>query len=163
MLTAQDVADLRQPSPHANVHLETLTLPRTRPLALRGTVLVRNLHFEKRVAVRFTLDNWQTTSEVLCRHILNLASLPSLATQKSCTVDLTAENMDGQTKAGEGKGSWDRFGFTIQLDYDHRLADHALYLVVSYASGTAEWWDNDDGQNYKIRFCRAFVATAQSQ
>ncbi|KAG8907863.1 hypothetical protein FRC01_007547, partial [Tulasnella sp. 417] len=45
------------------VYLETVMLPSTRPPTLRGSVLVRNVAFQKRVAVRFTLDDWQTISE----------------------------------------------------------------------------------------------------
>ncbi|KZT73403.1 carbohydrate-binding module family 21 protein [Daedalea quercina L-15889] len=146
------------PDPYANVHLETLTLPRTRPPALRGTVLVRNLHFEKRVAVRFTLDDWQTTSEVTCRHVVSLPSLPPPFPHEHRTVgDLAAGIASGQGKADEQKLTWDRFSFTIRLeDYEHKLADRTLYLVTRYSPGSGgEWWDNNRGQNYKISFRRA--------
>ena len=98
------------PDPYANVHLETLTLPHTRPPALRGTVLVRNLHFEKRVAVRFTLDDWQTTSEVTCRHVVCLPSLPPPFPQEHRTFgDLAAGIASGLVKADEPRLTWDRF------------------------------------------------------
>jgi hypothetical protein len=44
-----------------NVILERVELPTnpTDPLVLRGSVLVRNLMFQKWVTIRFTLDNWQ--------------------------------------------------------------------------------------------------------
>lgn len=43
-----------------NVILERVEMPSAaEPVALRGTVLVRNLAFQKWVAVRFTLDEWQ--------------------------------------------------------------------------------------------------------
>jgi hypothetical protein len=43
-----------------NVVLERLDLPNdAASLVLRGTVLVRNVAFQKWVAVRFTLDHWQ--------------------------------------------------------------------------------------------------------
>ncbi|KAH9926476.1 uncharacterized protein B0H18DRAFT_1006295, partial [Fomitopsis serialis] len=88
----------------------TLTLPRTHSPALRGTVLVRNLHFEKRVAVRFTLDDWQTTSEVTCRHVVSLPSLPPPFPQEHRTVgDLAAGIASGQVKADELRQGWDRF------------------------------------------------------
>ena len=35
---------------------------------VEGVVRVRNLAFEKWLAVRFTLDKWQTTSEVTARY-----------------------------------------------------------------------------------------------
>lgn len=100
----------RDPSPYANVHLETLSLPRTRSLALRGTVLVRNIHFEKRVAVRFTLDDWQTTSEVTCKHVVSLPSLPPPFPQEHRTLgDLVASIAGGQARSDEKIPSWDRF------------------------------------------------------
>lgn len=100
------------PSPYANVYLETLALPRTRPPALRGTVLVRNIAFEKRVAVRFTLDDWQTTSEVACRHVVSLPSLPPPFPHAKTLGDLAASIASGQVRSQEEEEncpSWDRF------------------------------------------------------
>lgn len=43
-----------------NVILERVEMPSTsEPVALRGTILVRNVAFQKWVAVRFTMDDWQ--------------------------------------------------------------------------------------------------------
>ncbi|KAH9922758.1 uncharacterized protein B0H18DRAFT_503536 [Fomitopsis serialis] len=115
-------------------------LPRTHSLTLRGTDLVRNLHFEKRVAVRFTLDDWQTTSEVTCRHVVSLPSLPPPFPHEHRTVgDLAVGIASGRVKADELRPGWDRFSFTIRLeDYEHKLTDRMLYLT-----------------NYKIDFRRA--------
>ncbi|KAF8586144.1 carbohydrate-binding module family 21 protein, partial [Ramaria rubella] len=41
--------------------------PRPQPtptLTLRGTLLILNISYEKRVSIRFTLDDWLTASEV---------------------------------------------------------------------------------------------------
>ncbi|CCM02744.1 uncharacterized protein FIBRA_04852 [Fibroporia radiculosa] len=147
------------PSPYANVHLETLALPRTRPPALRGTVLVRNIAFEKRVAVRFTLDEWQTTSEVSCRHVVSLPSLPPPFPHAKTVGDLAGSiaNGEGAAKEEEGRPSWDRFSFTIRLeDYEHKLAERTLFMVVRYSPGTGgEWWDNNGGSNFRVGFRRA--------
>ena len=53
-LTLAPIARISVSSPHHHCHLV---------LAL---VLVCNITFEKQVALRFTLDDWQTTLEVLC-------------------------------------------------------------------------------------------------
>ncbi|KAI0354710.1 hypothetical protein OH77DRAFT_1425817 [Trametes cingulata] len=148
------------PSPYANVFLETLALPRTRPPTLRGTVLVRNLSFEKTVAVRFTLDDWQTTSEVLCKHVVSLPGLPPPFPRARTMGDVAAHIATGQTAEEEKEPSgpaWDRFSFTIRLeDYEAKLAERTLYLVVRYNPGSGgEFWDNNDGQNYRVGFRRA--------
>ena len=44
------------PSPYANVHLKSVSLPPARPPVLRGTILVHNIVFEKLVGVQFTLE-----------------------------------------------------------------------------------------------------------
>jgi hypothetical protein len=50
----------REALQHHNVVLERVEMPiASEPLALRGTVLVKNVSFQKWVAVRFTLDDWQ--------------------------------------------------------------------------------------------------------
>ena len=41
-----------------------------------GSVLVRNVAYNKTVAIRFTLDDWQTTSEVTAHYVSSLPSLP---------------------------------------------------------------------------------------
>ncbi|CDO74423.1 Carbohydrate-Binding Module Family 21 protein [Trametes cinnabarina] len=148
------------PSPYANVFLETLALPRTRPPTLRGTVLVRNLSFEKTVAVRFTLDDWQTTSEVLCKHVVSLPGLPPPFPRARTMGDIAATLANGQAAEDEKESSgptWDRFSFTIRLeDYEAKLADRTLYLVVRYNPACGgEWWDNNDGKNYRVGFRRA--------
>lgn len=100
------------PSPLANVHLETVTLPRTRPPTLRGTVLVRNVAFEKNVAVRFTLDDWQTTSEVACKHVVSLPGLPPPFPRfeaKKDEGDVASRIVSGLHPAAATGPSWDRF------------------------------------------------------
>lgn len=135
------------PSPYANVHLESVSLPPARPPVLRGTVLVRNIVFEKHVGVRFTLDNWTTVSEVLATYTGPVASLETLAgTNQGKTVG----DLIGSTEA---KG-WDRFNFAIRLeDYEAYLWQRTLYLVTRYtALGVGEFWDNNSGENYRVTF-----------
>lgn len=135
------------PSPYANVHLESITLPPARPPVLRGTVLVRNIVFEKHIGVRFTLDGWTTVSEVSAAYAGSVGQLETLAgTNQGKTVgDLI----------GPGAASvWDRFNFAIKLeDYEAYLWQRTLFLVIRYsAGGVGEFWDNNSGENYRITF-----------
>ncbi|EJT49662.1 hypothetical protein A1Q1_01160 [Trichosporon asahii var. asahii CBS 2479] len=103
------------------------------PLAMRGTVLVRNVAFQKCVTVRFTLDHWQTVSEVSAQHV---SHVPAATT---------------------GDEGWDRFGFTIKLDdYKRKIEERALLLCIRYnTEGGREWWDSNNGDNYRFTFKRA--------
>ncbi|KAI0756242.1 hypothetical protein C8Q80DRAFT_1264325 [Daedaleopsis nitida] len=155
------------PSPYANVLLETLALPRTRPPTLRGTILVRNLSFEKTVAVRFTLDEWQTTSEVMCKHVVSLPGLPPPFPRARTMGDVAgniATGAPGEDEKEIAGPSWDRFSFTIRLeDYEVKLAERTLFLVVRYNPGCGgEWWDNNDGANYRVGFRRAAASPLPS-
>ena len=135
------------PSPYANVHLESVTLPPARPPVLRGTVIVRNIVFEKSVGVRFTLDSWTTVSEVLATYSGPVGALETLAgTNQGKTI--------GDLIGSLPESRWDRFNFAIKLeDYETYLWQRTLYLVVRYsAPGAGEWWDNNTGENYRVTF-----------
>ena len=145
------------PSPYANVHLESVTLPPARPPVLRGTVLVRNIVFEKLVGVRFTLDDWTTVSEVLATYTGPVAPMETLAgTNQGKTVG----DLIGPTAAT----GWDRFNFAIKLeDYETYLRQRTLFLVTRYsAPGAGEFWDNNSGENYRITF-RSHTGPAQPE
>ncbi|KAK4333068.1 Protein phosphatase 1 [Rhodotorula toruloides] len=111
--------------------------------SIRGLVRVKNLAFEKWVAVRFTLDNWQTVSEVSADYV---DSLPG-ADRFSFTIRLQ--------------------------DLLARLEEKTMFLAVRYTVGGKEIWDNNGGQNYRIEFRkvppssgaaqRAAVSAAQQQ
>ncbi|KAG1859793.1 putative phosphatase regulatory subunit-domain-containing protein [Suillus subluteus] len=151
--------------PHANILIESLTFSQASSKGvnpyLSGTLLVRNLAYEKHVAVRFTLDEWQTVSEVRAQHVVSVPSLPpvfSLSSSSKTTVgDLVA--------LGPDKRGWDRFSFLIRLeDYAHSLGSRVLWLAARYrvhstylsskeVSGPGgEWWDNNNGGNYRVAF-----------
>ena len=90
-----------------------------------GKVRVRNLAFSKSIAVRFTFDSWQTTSEVTGKYLES----PSPA--------------------------FDRFTFTIRLnDLLARIEGKTLILAVRYSVDGQEIWDNNGGQNYLATFSK---------
>ncbi|KAG8747486.1 hypothetical protein FRC12_014041, partial [Ceratobasidium sp. 428] len=108
----------------ADVRLQSLVLADD-GASLVGRVLVRNIAFEKWVAVRFTFDSWQTTSEVSARY-----------------VDTVAEGID-------------RFGFSIKLgDVLHRIEEKTLFVAVRYTVTGREIWDSNYGQNYMVAFTK---------
>ncbi|KAG8778435.1 hypothetical protein FRC16_003840, partial [Serendipita sp. 398] len=92
--------------------------------AVEGTVLVRNIAYEKWIAVRFTYDWWQTTSEVTARYLKSFSE----------------ENTDV-------------FSFTIRLpEVTKRIDEKRLLFALRYTAGGRECWDNNRGENYHVRF-----------
>lgn len=162
--TESSSVPMKDPPLHANIFLESLTYtPKSTfgaPQGLSGALLVRNIAYEKQVAVRFTLDDWQTTSEVSARHVTSLHALPATfpALSQSLTYGDVAQAVSSTSAAGaSGVPQWDRFGFTIKLeDYAANLSKRKMYLVARYianpATGPVESWDNNMGRNYKVAF-----------
>ena len=122
-LLVMDVVNMAQRSTmDVDVMLEDVTL--SKEATLCGHVKVRNLAFQKSVAVRFTFDFWQTTSEVSAKYEQPLAH-----------------------------GAFDRFSFVIRLhDILSKIEDKTLYMAIRYTVNGREIWDNNGGQNYKIKF-----------
>ncbi|TDL20155.1 hypothetical protein BD410DRAFT_382936 [Rickenella mellea] len=140
-----------------DVLLETLELAPD-GLSVHGTVRVRNLAFEKRVAVRFTLDGWQTTSEVgakwggACRFDGSSLSSPSPSSSSSHG---SGGGIGSHGGDGDG-GQFDRFEFSIRLGdmLLGKLQDKTLVLAVRYVCAGREMWDSNGGENYRAVFER---------
>lgn len=92
---------------------------------LIGKILVKNIAFEKWVAVRFTFDHWQTVSEV----------------------SATYDSADTDKIAG-----YDRFIFNIKLQDFTNLENRQLFFCVRYNAADQEFWDNNYGSNYQVEF-----------
>jgi hypothetical protein len=102
---------------------------------VEGIVRVRNIAFEKWIAVRFTFDTWQTTSEVTARY---KESLPN--------------------------STFDRFMFSIKLaDVLSRAEEKTLFLAVRYSVASREIWDNNRGRNYQVRVVREKALKANKE
>lgn len=112
----------------ADVFLESIFLDDDRK-NLKGIIRVRNIAFEKWVAVRFTLDWWQTTNE-------------TSATYK--------DSVEG--------GAFDRFQFSLKLqDMMNKIEEKNLFICLRYMAGTREIWDNNNGSNYHVTFSKVPV------
>lgn len=114
-------------NPNSDVALENLSLTPD-GMSILGRVRVRNLAFSKWLAIRFTFDSWQTTSEVTGRYVESLNS------------------------------EFDRFSFTIRLnDILARIEGKTFIMAIRYSVAGRDIWDNNDGQNYLATFtkCKA--------
>lgn len=138
--------------------------------------------FQKRVAVRFTLDDWQTVSEVICTYSGSLPNIPppfsssnspfTPSHSRSATVSgLPSSASSGHLPISNGKSeSWDRFTFTIKLeDVERTLPNKRMFLVVRYQVPSqwgwetgSEWWDNNADKNYEFAFKIGKKATANT-
>ncbi|EIW85564.1 carbohydrate-binding module family 21 protein [Coniophora puteana RWD-64-598 SS2] len=108
-----------------DVSLQTIAFA-SEQRTISGRVRVRNLAYEKRVVVRFTLDGWQTASEITARF---------------------ADSIE--------RGAYDDFSFTIRLhDFWAHIEDKTMVLAVRYNVAGKELWDNNAGANYVARFVR---------
>ena len=109
-------------NPNLDVALESLSLT-SDGTSILGRVRVRNIAFAKCVAIRFTLDSWQTTSEVTGRYVESINS------------------------------EFDKFSFTIRLyDLLARIEDKTLVMAIRYSVAGQDFWDNNNGQNYTATF-----------
>jgi hypothetical protein len=96
---------------------------------LVGNVVVDNLAFDKAVFCRFTPDRWETVSEVRADYSRQLLAEEERLTQ-------------------------DRFTFDINVSDFVDLANTTLYFCVGYRVDGHEYWDNNDGKNYRASFQR---------
>lgn len=105
--------------------------------SVKGTVQVRNMSFEKWVAIRYTLDHWATIGEVSAEYSETIKS-----------------------------GQADRFTFSIKLNellnWPRGSATHetkSMFMCLRYTVNEAEFWDNNEGLNYQLNFRKRQVPT----
>lgn len=112
----------------ADLYLESLFLDDDRK-TLKGVIRVKNISFSKWVAVRFTFDWWSTTNE-------------TSATFK--------ESVQG--------GQYDRFQFSLKLhDMLRKVEEKTLFIALRYNTEGREIWDNNNGQNYEVKFAKTAI------
>ena len=148
---------------HGFVQLEGLHLSEDNTV-VQGFVRVRNIAFEKSVVIRFTFDGWQTTSEVAATWkesclpftpttpIASVLASSSRSPVTSYDTSLTQKLFGGLDPT---TALFDRFSFKIHLqDLMLRIEEKTLVLAICYKTAGEEYWDNNDGQNYRATFER---------
>lgn len=100
---------------------------------LCGTVLIHNIAFHKHVSVRFTIDFWQTQTEVVADY---------------------AESIPGS--------ALDRFAFRIPLEMEKTVVEKTFCFAVRYQVVGREFWDSNNGMNYQLECKRVVVASSSS-
>ena len=95
---------------------------------LVGVVAVQNLAFQKLVVVRFTLDYWKTTSEVIADY-----------------------NHDVRRRQNDG---CDRFNFGVKLVDLANLENKTMFFCIRYSVNGQDYWDNNNGMNYQVDFTK---------
>ncbi|KAG9031850.1 hypothetical protein FS837_002881 [Tulasnella sp. UAMH 9824] len=94
-----------------------------------------NLAYDKRVAARFTMDWWQTTSEVVAKYAESVSAPPPHASSLDTTHD--------------------RFVFQVKLaDVLSKIEEKTMFVAVRYNVAGQEMWDNNCGGNYEVKFER---------
>ncbi|KAI3606999.1 carbohydrate-binding module family 21 protein [Moniliophthora roreri] len=163
---------------YANIIVENMDLGRSTDgkLALEGSLLVRNIAFEKQVYLRFTLDDWATVSEVAAKYesSLTLPSLSSLPGRTLGDIIATSSSLSSSSSSfPHGRSfsesalsdknrneliKWDRFTFHINLSDFARLEERKMWCVGRYVvPGRGEWWDNNGGRNFRVQWKREKV------
>ncbi|XP_006458610.1 hypothetical protein AGABI2DRAFT_176882 [Agaricus bisporus var. bisporus H97] len=94
--------------------------------SILGKIRVRNIAYCKTVAIRFTFDSWQTTSEVVGRYV---------------------ESINSQ---------FDRFSFSIRLnDLLARIEGKTFMMAIRYSTNGQDFWDNNNHKDYVAAFTKA--------
>ena len=100
---------------------------------LVGTILVRNLAFEKSVSVRYTVDGWATAGDLDAEYLATVSQ-----------------------QHGEFYGV-DRFGFELDLNEEMELGtatDVKFECAINYVVAGQSYWDNNGGENYRVQLRR---------
>ena len=109
------------------VELQKVCLEKTELLesAIRGTVCVHNLAYEKSVVVRYTFDEWRNQQDAKGNF-----------------------HPDSSTK------KMDKFVFEIPIPNESPLKNFKVEFAVCYTVLGDSFWDNNNGFNYHALFSR---------
>ena len=96
---------------------------------LLGSISVRNICYDKQVAFRFSFDNWDTISEVAAQY-----------------------GTDSKDPTQDPSRPYDCFTFNIDLGDLIGIESKTMRCCVRYVANGQEFWDNNNGLNFNVRF-----------
>jgi hypothetical protein len=108
---------------------------------LCGSILVKNIAFEKKVSIRYTLDQWR--------------SYHNVHAEWKCSEE---EFLLGGPSLEQGL---DRFDFKVDLHQEMKgiqeedATPHILHFAVCYEVNGETHWDNNQNKNYCIQLVKA--------
>ncbi|XP_072342020.1 protein phosphatase 1 regulatory subunit 3C-B-like isoform X2 [Scyliorhinus torazame] len=114
-----DYLDFRSRLRENSVCLESCLVQGT---SISGTVKVKNLGYEKKVAVRITFDSWKSSRDVGCAYLNNTY----------------------------GCADADTFSFELDVPANLRPLEQ-IEFCLSFQCGQHTFWDNNSKQNYRIK------------
>jgi hypothetical protein len=105
---------------------------------LCGSILVKNIAYEKNVTIRYSLDQWQ--------------SFHDINAQWKCSEE---EFLLGGPSLEKGL---DRFEFKVDLSQEMKrdVTPHILQFAVCYQVNGETHWDNNQNKNYHIQLIKTF-------
>lgn len=89
--------------------------------SLIGTVKVKNISFHKEIFIRYTLDSWNSHTDVAATYVLD-----------------------------SNDGNSDRFSFAITIPEYFLASGGNMEFAVCFRTDGNEYWDNNGGINYRI-------------
>ncbi|XP_054465787.1 protein phosphatase 1, regulatory subunit 3Da [Anoplopoma fimbria] len=109
-------------------------------LGVIGITQVLNLDFEKDVIARYSFTDWKSCTETKASWV--------------STINKTREG-------GEGQLSYDTFRFHLPVP-PFLQPEAVLQFAIQYKVGGTEYWDNNDGENYKL-VCHNYKLTVPKE
>ncbi|XP_019907513.1 protein phosphatase 1, regulatory subunit 3Da isoform X2 [Esox lucius] len=109
-------------------------------MGIIGITQVLNLHFEKEVCVRYSFTDWRSSSETV-----------------ASWVSTTCESWDSTQK----HLNCDTFRFHLPVP-PFLQPGAALEFAILYKVSGKEYWDNNEGQNYKL-VCHSYKLTVPKE
>jgi hypothetical protein len=176
----------RQRDPSSMVLLESLRISSPHPSEpspstdetapdVTGTLVVRNAAYEKDVSVRFSLDDWHTSNEVRARYVGvdEPRSTPRPFTEPGPEWDRFAFSIplvgSGAPAAPDTRvlliaarfsAPYIAAGAVSPYAWCDASDPHPTAWMGSGAGGSGEWWDNNDGKDYRVVVRRAAIPDA---